>query len=195
VMAGKMVFGDPKQEAAFSSVTHVDLSDGEKSVLIIATTPESAKRDYSSVDVDIVERVSRTLRTKGVKVYPSKKVLTWVDDRGGQWGSADEIAEKFDADYIVEIDIDQLGHREENSPDLYRGSAIGNVRAYEVTEVGGKRVASPTFSREITCTYPTHHPKQAHQISEQTFKEEFLSRLCATIARLFYDHRASEAVY
>ena len=195
VMAGKMFFGDPKRESAFRSVTHVDLADGDKSVLILATTPESAKRDYSSVDVAIVERVSRTLRTKGVKVYPSKKVLTWVDDRGGQWGSADEIAEKFDADYIVEIDIDQLGHREPNSPDLYRGVAQGNVRGYEVVQSGDRRAASPVFSREITCTYPTHHPKQAHQISEQTFKEEFLSRVCATIARLFYDHRASETVH
>ena len=195
VMAGKMFFGDPEKTAAFRGVTDVDLTKGDKSVLIVATTPESAKQDNPGVDVSIVEEVSRTLRSKGVKVYPSRKVLTWVDDRGGRWGDADEIAAAFDADYIVEIDVDRLSHREENSPDLFRGHAVGNVHAYEVVKSGGGRVASPVFSREFTCTYPTHHPKQAHQISEQTFRQQFLERVCRHVAQLFYDHRASETVY
>ncbi|HEX6985780.1 MAG TPA: hypothetical protein VF170_10395 [Planctomycetaceae bacterium] len=195
VMAGKMFFGDPEKTAAFRAVTDVDLAKGDKSVLIVATTPESAKQAYSSVDVDIVERVGRELRRKGVKVYPSKKVLDWVDRRGGQWGSPDEIAAEFDADYVIEIDVDRLSHREPHSPELYRGQAVGNVRAYEVVESGGGRVASPVFSREFTCTYPSHHPKQAHQISERTFQEEFLGRVCTHVAQLFYDHRASETVH
>ncbi|MGC1272933.1 MAG: hypothetical protein WBC44_04445 [Planctomycetaceae bacterium] len=195
VMAGKMLFGDPERTAAFHDVTDVDLTDGENSVLIIATTPQSAKAELPGVDVTIVEEVSRRLRVKGIKVYPSQKVLTWVDNRGGQWGTADEIAAKFDPDYIVEIDVDRLTHREENSPDLFRGQAIGNVRAYKVVPSGDTRVASPSFSREFTCTYPTHHPKQAHQISEETFRQQFLERVCTHIAQLFYDHRASETVH
>ena len=195
VMAGKMFFGDPKQTATFHAVTDVDLTDGEKSVLIVATTPLSAKEAGATVDIQIVEQVSRQLRAKGIKVYPSKKVLNWLDERGGQWGDASEIAAKFDADYIVEIDVDRFSHREENSPDLYRGNAIGNVRAYEVVKVDGRRTASPCFSNEFTCTYPSQSPKAAHQISEETFRREFLGRVCTQIAQLFYDHRASETVF
>jgi hypothetical protein len=196
VMAGKMLFGDPEQSAAFHTVTDVDLKKGEKSVLIVASTPQAAKQAQPGLDLLIAERVSRTLRGKGVKVYPSKKVLNWVDNRGGQWGSPDEVAEAFaDADYIVEIDVDQFNHLEENSPDLYRGRAVGNVRAYEIVEMNGHRSASPVFAQEFTCTYPSMFPKQAHQISERTFKEEFTNRVCAEIARLFYDHKASETVY
>lgn len=195
VMAGKMFFGDPKQAAPFRSTTDVDLTDGEKSVLIVATTPQSVKAESSNVDLEVVERVSRLLRNKGVKVYPSKKVLTWLDERGGQWGDAGEIAEKFDADYIVEIDVDRFTHLEDNSVDLYRGNAVGNVRAYEVVTVDGRRTASPCFTREFTCTYPSHAPKPAHQISEETFRKEFLHRVCTQISQLFCDHRASETVY
>ena len=196
VMAGKMFFGDPKQTAAFRTTTDVDLSKGDKSVLIVATTPQSVKAHFPGVDLVVVERVSRTLRGTGVKVYPSKKVLTWVDNRGGNWGTATEVAQAFgDADYIVEIDIDRLTHLEENSPDLYRGQAVGNVQAYEVVNIGGQRSASPVFSREFSCTYPSMYPKQAHQISERTFQEEFLGRVCLQIAQLFYDHRASETVH
>lgn len=196
VMAGKMFFGDPKQEAAFRAVTDVDLSKGEQSVLIVATTPQSVKAHIPGVDLVIVERVSRALRGKGIKVYPSKKVLNWVDNRGGQWGSPDEIAAAFDdADYIIEIDVDQFTHLEENSPDLYRGQAVGNVRTYEVVSIGGQQTASPVFSREFSCTYPAMYPKQAHQISERTFKEEFLNRVCTQISQLFYDHRMSETIH
>lgn len=195
VMAGKMFFGDPKQEAPFRATTDVDLTKGQKSVLIVATAPLGVKAESASVDLEVVERVSRQLRTKGVKVYPSKKVLNWLDERGGQWGDANEIAEKFDADYIVEIDIDRFSHLEENSPDLYRGNAVGNVRAYEVVKRDGERVASPCFAKEFTCTYPSQAPKPAHQISEATFRQEFLNRVCDKITQQFCDHRASETVY
>jgi hypothetical protein len=196
VMAGKLLFGDPTQTAPFRTVTEVDLAKGDKSVLIVASTPQAAKQAQPGLDLLIAERVSRTLRGKGVKVYPSKKVLNWVDNRGGQWGSPDEVASAFpDANYIVEIDVDQFDHLEESSPDLYRGRSMGNVRAYEVVEVGGRRSASPVFSREFNCTYPSMVPKQAHQISERTFKEEFTNRVCGEVARLFYDHKANETVY
>jgi hypothetical protein len=196
VMAGKMLFGDPTQPAPFRTVTDVDLGKGDKSVLIVATTPQAAKQIDAGLDLVVAERVSRTLRGKGVKVYPSKKVLNWVDNRGGQWGTPDEVAAAFpDANYIVEIDIDQFSHLEESSPDLYRGRAVGNVRAYEVVEMNGEKTASPCFSREFTCTYPSMFPKQAHQISERTFREEFTNRVCSEIAHLFYDHKASETVY
>lgn len=196
VMAGKMLFGDPTQAAPFRTVTDVDLAEGDKSVLIVATTPQTARQIDPGLDLVVAERVSRTLRGKGVKVYPSKKVLNWVDNRGGHWGTPDEVAAAFpDADYIVEIDIDQFSHLEESSPDLYRGRAVGNVRAYEVVEMGGEKAASPCFSREFTCTFPSMFPKQAHQISERTFKEEFTNRVCAEIAHLFYDHKASETIY
>lgn len=195
VMAGKMFFGDPKQMAPFRNTTGVDLSKGEKSVLIVATTPESVKQEMPGVELEIAERVGRHMRTKGAKIYPSKKVLDWIDDRGGQCGTPDEIAEKFDADYIIEIAVDEMTNREERSADLYRGRASGNIRAYEVVKSGEKRVASPCFSKEFRCTYPSQAPKAAHQISAATFQYEFVSRVCSQISQMFCDYRASETVY
>lgn len=196
VMAGKMFFGDPVKTAAFRATTDVDLTKGDKSVLFIATTPQSVKAEMPSVDLVIVEQVGRILRTKGVKMYPPKKVLNWVDNRGGHWGSASEIAEAFpDADYIVQVDIERFTHREDNSPDLYRGQATGNVQAFEVVSIGGRQSASPVFSRTFNCSYPSMHPKQAHQISEKTFQEEFLGRVCTQISQMFYDIRPSESVF
>lgn len=196
VMAGKMFFGDPVRTSPFRATTDVNLTKGEKSVLIIARTPQSVKAEIPAVDLVIVEQVSRILRTKGVKMYPSKKVLNWVDNRGGHWGDASEIARAFpDANYIVEVDVEQFTHREDNSPDLYRGRAVGNIQAFEVIEVAGSQSASPVFSRTFNCTYPTMHPKQAHQISEKTFQEEFLGRVCVQIAQMFYDIRPSESIF
>lgn len=195
VMAGKMVFGDPTQDAPFKTVTRVDLTKGEHEVLVIATTPQSVKQNMGSADLVIIEQVSRLLKTRGVSIYPSKKVLNWVDDRGGHWGSAHDIASAFpDVDYIIQIDIDQMTHREENSPDLFRGNVSGNIRAFEVAEIAGTRSASPVFSRTFKSTYPTLHPKQENRISERTFQKEFLDRVCTQIAQTFYDYPIREAI-
>ena len=195
VMLQKMLFGDPVLTAAFRHTTGVDLADGKQSVLVVATTPSVVRHDFPGVDLEIVDRVSRRLNTRGTKMHPSKDVLNWLDDRGGRWDDASEIAEAFDVDYIIHVDIDRFSHLEENSVDLLRGNAVGNVRAYEVKKIAGKRAAFAVFSREINITYPTLHPKQKHQISERIFQEEFLGRVCEQVSQLFYDHRPSETVF
>ena len=195
VMAGKMVFGDPVQEAPFNRVTRVDLTDGDHEVLVVASTPASVKQDMPSADLVITEQVSRLLETEGVSIFPSKKVLNWVDDRGGQWGSPQEIAEAFpEVDYIILIDIDNLTHHEDNSPTLLRGNVNGNVSAYEVETINGEPSASPAFSQTFKSTYPQLYPKQAHQVSERTFQKAFLDRVCRKIAQMFYDYHARDAV-
>lgn len=195
-MAGKMFFGDPKLPAAFRQSTKVDLADGEKTVLIIASTPESMKSKIPGVDVEIVDRVSRALRSKGVKVHPSKEVLNWYDDRGSRWGSPSEVAAAFEADYIIEIEVERFSHREDQSPDLLRGKASGSVRAYEVRRSGdGPPQALSVFARELDTTYPMHAPKPAHLVSDRIFMEEFLGRVCLQIAQNFYDHGTGETVH
>ncbi len=195
-MAGKMFFGDPKLPAAFRQSTKIDLTDGDKTVLIIATTPESMKSKIPGVDVEIVDRVSRALRAKGISVHPSKEVLNWYDDRGSRWGSPSEVAAAFKTDYIVEIEVERFSHREEQSPDLFRGKASGAVRAYEVKRHGGDPPeAFAVFSRELDTTYPVHAPKPAHLVSERIFMEEFLGRVCVQISQYFYDHPVRETVH
>lgn len=195
VMAGKMVFGDPVQTAAFTKVTRVDLTEGEKKVLVVATTPASVKQEMPGADLVVTEQVSRLLRTEGVSIYPSEEVLDWVDDRGGYLGTPQEIAAAFPkADYLIKIDIDHLTHHAANSPDLLRGKAVGNISAYEIVPIDGGATASPVFSESFKSTYPRLYPEPSHQVSDRTFKKKFLDRVCRQIAQSFYSYHARDAV-
>ncbi|QDT36929.1 hypothetical protein [Stratiformator vulcanicus] len=194
VMAGKMFFGDPTIPSHFHRMVGIDLTDGEHSVLVVTTTPEAIKRDAPAIDLDITERVSRRLKNKGVDLFPSGEVLTWLDDRGGRWDDVDEIARAFETDYIVHCDLRELTFYEENSSDLYRGKVNGSIYCYEVAEENGVYLAQRVFNVEFDSTYPSHRPKLAHQMSERIFREEFVDRVCKQVALTFYDHKLSEEI-
>ncbi|WP_145261385.1 hypothetical protein [Calycomorphotria hydatis] len=195
VMAGKSIFGDPVIDCALKQLTSVNLAKGDHKVLVVATAPESVKRDSPGIELDIADRIGRRLRANGVRLERTGKLLTWLDDRGGVWQDVDELALEFDVDYIIHLDFDQLTFHEDNSPNLLRGRVAGNSYVYEVKEEDGIRDAVRIFSQEVTTTYPTHRPKFSHQVSDRIFREEFIDRTCRELAFLFTDHYPFETLY
>ena len=89
VMAGKMLFGDPKTKSQFRSATGTDLTKGEKSLLIACSAPHGILAKYPSIQIDIVDRIIRILGPRNVKVISSDDVATWFDDNG-EWGDFSE---------------------------------------------------------------------------------------------------------
>lgn len=189
VMAGKMFFGDPLQTCEFSRTTKVDLSEEDKKVLVICSTPESIRSDYPSLNYDLLEQITYRLRRNDVDVMDTGKVATWLDDNGGVWNNIDELAENFDADYIIHVDIDEFDYREPNSPNLLRGKAFGNVSAYEVMEVDGLKRALEVFASEYTSEYPSHMPVSIESESPKVFRKKYLDRIADQIGRFFYNYR------
>ena len=189
VMAGKMLFGDPLRTCEFTSRTKVDLTEGKDKVLVICSTPESIRSDYPSLNYDLLEQVTYGLRRHDVKVMDTDDVATWLDDNGGVWNDIDELAENFDADYIIHIDIDEFDYREPNSPNLLRGKAFGNVSAYEVEEVDGIKRALEVFASEYTSEYPSHLPVSIESESPTVFRKKYLDRIAHQIGRFFYNYR------
>ena len=121
VMAGKSLLGDPEMEAPFSKAAKVDLREGAHRVIVVASTPEVIKTEFPATTVDLIERVSRKLKSQGVNVVNSAKVASWLDDNGGYWEHIDELANAFDVEYIIHMEVDQLRLQDPNSPDLYQG--------------------------------------------------------------------------
>ncbi len=139
VLAGKMFFGDPEQAAAFQNATGVDLTEGDKKVVVLCSAPSLVEGGELSVNYEIVEEVSRQLKRRGVNLISSNDVRTWMDDNGGRLDDPRDLAEDFEVDYIIYISLARVTFREENSPSLYRGVANGEVFAYEVH----KKTANP----------------------------------------------------
>ncbi len=194
VMANKMFLGDPKIKAQFKQRTGVDLIDEEKRVLVVCSTPEFLRTEHSAVGRDIIDGMYRRFRLHEIDCVNPSDVDGWLGRVGGVWDDATEIAQEFDTDYIIHIEIDEVAYLEENSPNFYRGNAHGMVSVYESRKTGSGRGAFLIFQHEYKSQYPIHYPMSSDNMSERTFAEKFNKRMADELARLFYDYRTSESV-
>jgi hypothetical protein len=192
VMAGKMLFGDPKVKSQFRTATGADLTKGEKSLLIVCSAPYGVLAKHPSIQIDIVDRMTRILDTKNVKVISSDDVAAWFDDHG-EWGDFSELSDEFDADFVMHIQIESFKCEVPDSPNLLQGKADGKVT---VLEAEGKdpTTMSMAFERTFDVTFPSY-PVPRENKSEQLFTESFLDRTAISLTHFIYDHRASETVH
>ena len=132
VMAGKMLQGDPVVEAEFDRWYGKSMEKSKKKVAVVCSTPESVKSEFTSLDLDLASEVSRKLHLHEITVVKSHKVASWMDDHGGTDFNMAELGNDLGAELVVAIKLDHFDFREENSPDLFRGKARGNVTVYEL---------------------------------------------------------------
>lgn len=192
VMAGKMLFGDPKTKSQFRSATGTDLTKGEKSLLIACSAPHGILAKYPSIQIDIVDRIIRILGPRNVKVISSDDVATWFDDNG-EWGDFSELADEFDADYVMHIQVESFVCSVPDSPNLLQGKADGKVTVLEAEGEDTKTMIQ-AFERTFDIMYPSY-PVPRENKSEKLFTEGFLDRIAIHLAHYLYDHRASESIH
>ncbi len=194
VMFNKMLFGDPKIKSQFRLATDVDLTKGEKSLLIICEAPHGTLSKYPSIHIDIVERMSRHLKVRKVKIINSDEVTTWFDDHG-EWGDFAELAERFKADFIMRIQIETFRCDVPDSPNLLQGKTDGKVTIFRATgNVVEDEQLPVAFERTFDVTYPAY-PVPRESQSEVNFVEGFLDRTSVSLSQMLYDYRVSETVH
>lgn len=194
VMAGKMLTGDPLQTAQFKAMTGVDLTKGKHRVAVVCTIPAAVNEELSSLNVDLIEGITRRMRIHGIDVISATEIARWLDNQGGVVRDPNLIAQTFDVNYIAWIDLQQFSLREDltrenNTTHLLRGRAQGFVRAFKVEEINGERVALGIYNAEFNIAYPPHHPVQEIGKSALLFQKDFIDRVCLQLSEKFYDHR------
>ena len=202
VMAGKAIMGDPKAPAEFRTATGTDLTTGEDSVVIICTAPHGIVSRFPSLQIDIVDRVTRTLKTRNVKVVPSGDVARWFDDHG-EWGDYSEMATEFDATFVIHVNIREFGCRVPESENLMQGKADGRISVHKVRQgptkpLTSRKYVAPVslaFDRDFNLQVPSTYPVPRENRSEELFMQGFLDRVAQNISQHFYDYRMSEAIH
>ena len=193
VMAGKMLMGDPRQTSPFHAKTGTDLTKGKHSVVITCTAPHGILARYPSLQIDMVDRVTRILETHGIDVVSSDKVGAWYDDHG-DWGDYSELAREFEADFIMNIELRRFTDLVPDSENLLQGDAEGQVLVHKVTN----EELRPTYEvlrQNFHLMFPESYPVPRENRSEQIFLEGFMDRTALHLAQMLYDHKASETVH
>ncbi len=192
VMAGKAIFGDPKTPSEFRTRTGVDLTKSDKTLLVVVTTPQSIETERPSLDMDLIEAMSKRLKLHGVKVVNSDRVAQWIDSNGGRFDHPTELAQKFDADFITVINLESFSFHDANSPNLYHGQANGDVQVFEVQKVADSKQAQQVFAGTFRNQYPPNGPVPVDQLSPRTFQQRFIDNLADRLGSRFYDYRISD---
>lgn len=195
VMAGKVLFGDPKITSTFEQRTGISLLKSGKKVAVVCTAPSSVTAEFDSLQLDVQQEVVRRMRIRKLNVARADDVINAMNSSGGRF-DRDAVAFALpDVDYIIHIDIERFTHTEEGSPQLYRGRANGIIYAYEVDR-GPETSARPrvlqVFYQEFTSEYPPSQPVPADQISARVFRQRCVDQLADVVGRTFYDVNTSE---
>jgi hypothetical protein len=192
--------GRPKTTCEFTNMTRgKSLAEKGKKVIVLATCSWSAQRAESSLDLDIIDSVSRRLQIENVDIIDPHKVGTWIDDNGGitETTSLDPVGVKFNADYIVLFNFIDFGYHEDNSPSLYRGHASYKVVVVEMvadrTVKRGKR-AKVIYNRHFESKYPNRPISEDEAGTLEVFKTKYLARLSQDLTRLFVDYRPEDEI-
>jgi len=205
VMAGKALFGDPKVTSPFTAATGEKLTESDEAVVIICSAPHRVTANFPSVQIDIVDRVSRDLETQGIRVVPPGDVATWFDDHG-EWGDYSELAAEFDAGYVLHVDLRKVDHRVPESDNLMRGHAEGTLSVHKVDGKKGSRILPSSlndhsasvrsmFDRNFKVEFPTSYPVPRESRSEEQFIQDFLDRVAIHLSQHLYDYKMSESIH
>lgn len=205
VMAGKAMFGDPKVTSAFSAATGDDLTESEEKVVIICSASHRLLSRIPSLQIDIVDRVSRNLETNGIRVVDSGDLAGWYDDHG-EWGDYTELAREFKAGYVLHVDLREFDYRVPESENLLQGKAEGRISVHQIKteKKPALGLSKPrkdfvpvlaVFDRDFSLQFPAAYPVPRETRSEDMFAQSFIDRTALHISQHLYDYKMSESVH
>ena len=190
ILLGYPIGGPPSIEPDFDVMTNKSMTDKDVSVCVVAFAPTELKWDFPKIDHELSRYVAFRLVEHNIKVVNPDQVKAWLD-ANPDWDKAEEIGKALDCTYVVYIDMNDFHLYEENSTTLYRGRSECYVSVFEMDPEGfGEKI----YSKEVTSRYPIRAPRSTSEMSLETFKREYLSRLSKEIGWLFFERYSGDNI-
>lgn len=183
IFLGYLIGGPPSIEPDFDVMTNQSMSDKDISVCVVAFAPTELKWDFPKIDHQLSRYVAFRLVEHDIKVVNPDQVRAWLN-ANPDWDKAEEIGKAFECNYVIYIDMNDFHLYEENSTTLYRGRSECYISVFEMDEEG---YGEKTYSKEVNSKYPIRSPRSTSEMSLDTFKREYLSRLSKEIGWLFFE--------
>jgi hypothetical protein len=192
--------GRPMATCEFTSMTKKKLAEKGKKVVVLSSSTAAAQAEEPSLDLDIIDSVSRRLQLDNVNVIDPYKVGAWIDENGGinETTPLAPIGVKFNADYIVLFKFNKFGYGAANTPGMFQGHASYKVVVVEMVKdkdtTDGKR-AKVIYNRAFESTFPKNRPVAADEAgTPELFKSKYMARISEDLTRLFVDYRPEDEI-
>lgn len=185
ILAGYLISGPPSVEPHYETITKKSLTDKDVVVAVVCFVPKEVSWAHvEKIDQEVAKYVSHRFAQNHITVIQPGVINDWMD-KHPDWDRPDEIAKGVNANHVVYIDMHHYSIFEPGSANMYRGNAEAVVSVYKLDEDGyGEQI----YSKDLTSKYPAMGGRLTSEVSENTFKRLYLSRLSDEIGQLFYPH-------
>lgn len=176
-----------------------------KKIVVVATTAAGSQSEFMSLDRDLVREFIHAIRAKvsKVEIVNPDSVWDWVEGNP-TWTNPGEIAEKFEADLAIYLEVDQFQMQAPGDLNVLHGVARIHIkaleRAYPKNSKGKSLTDQPKESREVYEDYvdiefPKKGPIPSDSITSRgKFKTTFLKVVAAECSWHFVEHAPEDEV-
>lgn len=162
----------------------------------LESRPEFLRADHE-LAVMLVSRFQKAGHDKKQKLslVSISRIEKFKDEHPG-WHTmgAREIGKHFNADYVIDLDIQSLGLYEPGSRNtLFRGQGNISVNVFDTH----KSSDDPIFEREFRCEYPRSRgpvPVDGGDFTPAQFRQKFMQRMATEISWLFLPRTLQDEV-
>jgi hypothetical protein len=147
-----------------------------------------ADRYLSNQLAEEIRRLSQENREKVTVIKPS--LVEQYKSRHPDWQSIDaaKIGHYYNADYVINLEIDKLSLYEPNAREMYQGYAHIHVSVVDVNHPDDPQ------QKEFTDRYPSEVRGgwDTFDMEPSVFREKFLGHIARRLAFYFVDHQKRE---
>lgn len=178
----------------------------DKRVVVISKVVPGALNDFATLDRELTREFSSALRAKHgkkVDVVDADKVYAW-DLAHPNWTDPSALADAFDADMVIVLEVGNFQIQDPSSPGMYQGNSNVHIhvveRAHPNDDRGRPMTDLPKESRVVYTAdkdtiFPIHNPLPvSSEVSPTAFKTKFLKLVATELSWHFIDHAPGDNI-
>jgi hypothetical protein len=159
-----------------------------KRVAVVIFLDQSVYFEHPQVDLRIALalRGELTKNVPGVRVVDPRSVIAYQES-DLNWAALPktELARKFNADYVLMVNIPEFSTSEPGTARLFRGNAVASPALYKAGVPEDESCV--WYEDAIRVTWPKESQGEYGR-SDAKVKSETIARLADRLAKFFYDH-------
>lgn len=178
----------------------------DKRVVVITKAVPTALNDFATLDRELTREFVSLIKEKHgkkVDIVDADKVFAW-DQAHPSWTDVTELAEAFDADIAIFMEVARFQIHDPSSPAMYQGQSSVHIhvvgRAHPTDDRGKPLTDLPKESKVIytndkDTVFPIHSPMPiSAEVSNSAFKNKFLKLVATELSWHFVDHAPGDNI-
>ena len=186
------LFVEPRKNVA----PEFDKLPGKKVAVLVWTEPATLF-DYPHTRFELATYIGDKLYTElgrreaGTTIVDPRDVEDFVQKTPSAQLDPYAVGEKFDADYVVYLEVLQFQLRDPNAPQFHRGRIEASESVYDVRgDASTQRRYDLITAR---CEYPDEAPVALTATNAPLVREATYRKFAETVARKFYEHTIKDS--